>query len=400
MLTETVELPGTTDTNKKGDYVDARDETTHLTRHYAYNGRAWYQHEVEIPATWKGQSIYLFLERTKPSEIYVDGKLMGTSNDISTPQVFDLSAILTPGRHKLAIMIDNGSGVPEQLYASSHAYTEDTQTNWNGIIGEICLTTILPQALLVAKTEILQVKGSGMTGISTHLCPFVGSGIAIGPLDEIDSLSHPFVHLRHRHHILCLVSHTPTAIGSLATHTTRQDGKWLHTEVFTELEVLKVTQTHALMVAPSVLQTATLFLRADGGLPTVGIPETIATTMHDASAGEAHELRLEVGQCLCEVGTQTMTLEGVLRHERHHIYIEVAGVEHEDLEGGILTGAVRCQHGTVFLPRGVADVELGLSQEFRLSGPEAKATPLRLCDQCDTNPFGKSNSVIDCNIPL
>ncbi|MBQ7180213.1 MAG: beta-glycosidase, partial [Bacteroidaceae bacterium] len=28
---------------------------------------------------------------------------------------------------------------------SSHAYTEDTQTNWNGIIGEICLTTALPQ---------------------------------------------------------------------------------------------------------------------------------------------------------------------------------------------------------------------------------------------------------------
>ena len=152
VLTETVELPGTTDTNKKGDYVDARDETTHLTRHYAYNGRAWYQHEVEIPATWKGQSIYLFLERTKPSEIYVDGKLMGTSNDISTPQVFDLSAILTPGRHKLAIMIDNGSGVPEQLYASSHAYTEDTQTNWNGIIGEICLTTILPQASSTSMT--------------------------------------------------------------------------------------------------------------------------------------------------------------------------------------------------------------------------------------------------------
>ena len=35
--------------------------------------------------------------------------------------------------------MDNGSGVPEQIYASSHAYTEDTQTNWNGIIGEMYL---------------------------------------------------------------------------------------------------------------------------------------------------------------------------------------------------------------------------------------------------------------------
>ena len=145
ILTETVTLPGTTDTNKKGDAVDMRDETTHLSRHYSYKGRAWYQREVEIPASWKGKQVYLMLERTKPSEVYVDGKLVGSSNDISTPQVFSLSA-LAPGRHQLAIMVDNGSGVPEQLYASSHTYTEDTQTNWNGIIGQMYLTTTKPQA--------------------------------------------------------------------------------------------------------------------------------------------------------------------------------------------------------------------------------------------------------------
>ena len=144
-LTDTVTLPGTTDTNRKGDVTEKHDETTHLTRRYSYKGRAWYQHEVEIPADWKGLPVYLFLERTKPSEVYVDGQLIGSSNDISTPQVFNLSAALTPGCHTLAIMVDNGSGVPQQLYASSHAYTEDTQTNWNGIIGEICLTTSKPQ---------------------------------------------------------------------------------------------------------------------------------------------------------------------------------------------------------------------------------------------------------------
>ena len=150
-LTETVELPGTTDTNMKGDLVNKYDETTHLTRRYSYRGRAWYQHEIEIPADWKGMPVYLFLERTKPSEVYVDGKLMGSSNDISTPQVFNLSSALTAGSHKLSIMVDNGSGVPEQLYASSHAYTEDTQTNWNGIIGEIYLTTSQPKALPATK---------------------------------------------------------------------------------------------------------------------------------------------------------------------------------------------------------------------------------------------------------
>ncbi|MBQ8949354.1 MAG: beta-glycosidase [Prevotella sp.] len=151
-MTETVQLPGTTDTNKKGDFIGKTEETTHLSRVYAYKGRAWYRRAVEIPASWKGKSVYLRLERTKPTEVYVDSKLVGSSNDISTPQVFELSKVLTQGKHTLAIMVDNGSGIPEQIYANSHAYTEDTQTNWNGIIGDISLSTVpytavLPQSI-------------------------------------------------------------------------------------------------------------------------------------------------------------------------------------------------------------------------------------------------------------
>ena len=141
-MTETVQLPGTTDTNKKGDYTAKSEETTHLTRPWSYKGRAWYRRTVNIPAAWKGKTVSLMLERTKPSEVYVDGKFVGSSNDISTPQIFDLSKVLTPGSHQLAIMVDNGSGVPEQIYANSHAYTEDTQTNWNGIIGRIELSIV------------------------------------------------------------------------------------------------------------------------------------------------------------------------------------------------------------------------------------------------------------------
>ena len=108
-MTETVQLPGTTDTNKKGDFIGKTEETTHLSRIYAYKGRAWYRRTVEIPANWNGKAVILMLERTKPSEIYVDGTFAGSSNDISTPQVFDLSKFLTPGSHQLAIMVDNGS---------------------------------------------------------------------------------------------------------------------------------------------------------------------------------------------------------------------------------------------------------------------------------------------------
>jgi hypothetical protein len=51
-------------------------------------------------------------------------------------------------------MVDNGSGVPEQLYANSHAYTEDTQTNWNGIIGEIFLSIMDNDKLSIANSQL------------------------------------------------------------------------------------------------------------------------------------------------------------------------------------------------------------------------------------------------------
>ena len=145
VMDDTVVLPGTTDTNRKGDPIEWKGETTHLSRPYSYKGRAWYRRTVTIPEKWEGKNVYLTLERTKPSEVYVDGVLVGSANNISTPQRFDLTAALTPGTHELAIMVDNGSGVPWQVYDSSHAYTENTQTNWNGIIGEISLTTSLPE---------------------------------------------------------------------------------------------------------------------------------------------------------------------------------------------------------------------------------------------------------------
>lgn len=140
-MTDRITLPGTTDTARKGMPLQYFGETTRLSRPFSYKGKAWYSRDIEIPAEWAGKNVYLSLERTKPTDIYVDNVKAGSSNDISTPQEFDLSKALTPGRHVLTIMVDNSSGIPEQIYSSSHAYTEDTQTNWNGIIGRICLST-------------------------------------------------------------------------------------------------------------------------------------------------------------------------------------------------------------------------------------------------------------------
>ena len=63
-----------------------------------------------------------------------------------------------------------------------------------------------------------------------------------------------------------------------------------------------------------------------------------------------------------------MTLEGLLRHERHHVDIDVAGVEHENLEGSLLAGAVGGKHSLVFTPVLVVDGDGGFAKQLGVLG--------------------------------
>lgn len=156
-------LPGTIDTNRLGFAPSDTTETTHLTRLYAYKGKATYSRTIEIPKQWKKAAVELFLERAKPTWVYVDGNLVDSCNFISTPQRYILPKLKT-GKHQLDIVVDNSRGVPEQVYGSSHAYTEDTQTNWNGIIGEISLKQVELKAGQKLKSGMVQSESRQYTG--------------------------------------------------------------------------------------------------------------------------------------------------------------------------------------------------------------------------------------------
>lgn len=156
-------LPGTIDTNHLGFAPSDTTETTHLTRLYAYKGKATYSRTIEIPKQWKKAAVELFLERAKPTWVYVDGNLVDSCNFISTPQRYILPKLKT-GKHQLDIVVDNSRGVPEQVYGSSHAYTEDTQTNWNGIIGEISLKQVELKAGQKLKSGMVQSESRQYSG--------------------------------------------------------------------------------------------------------------------------------------------------------------------------------------------------------------------------------------------
>ena len=143
-LSDSVKLPGTLDENRKGIPNTNKMETMRLSREMMFAGMAWYRKEISIPENWKGQNIRLMMERTKPTQIWVDTTFIGSSDDILTAQYYDLTDHLTPGRHILTVMVNNGDGSVPRGITGSHAWTEHTQSNWNGIVGKFFLEASNP----------------------------------------------------------------------------------------------------------------------------------------------------------------------------------------------------------------------------------------------------------------
>ncbi len=137
---QSIELPGTTDQAGLGIPLATlptmgKDGLARLHRKNSYIGAVYYRRHIEIPAEWSNRRVTLSLERVLwESQVWLDGKEIGRQDSLSTPHLFDLSHTATPGSHELVIRVDNR---PLMDTGRSHAYIEDTQSIWNGIIGKI-----------------------------------------------------------------------------------------------------------------------------------------------------------------------------------------------------------------------------------------------------------------------
>ncbi|MEN8202549.1 MAG: sugar-binding domain-containing protein [Bacteroidota bacterium] len=106
-----------------------------------YAGPAWYQKEFTIPEAWTGQGVILHLERCHwESTVFVNEHKAGSRNSLSAPHEYDLTPYLETGTNTLSIRIDNRMIVPVGI--NSHSISEHTQSNWNGIIGELYLEAV------------------------------------------------------------------------------------------------------------------------------------------------------------------------------------------------------------------------------------------------------------------
>lgn len=137
-----IALPGTLDEagiGKENKMLPGmkREVMLHLQREHEYIGKSWYRKTIAIPQNLNNKETILKLERVIwKSTLYIDGKLVGSSNSLATPHYYNLTEFLTPGKHQLMICIDNSKQFDLNQANMAHSYTNETQIMWNGILGD------------------------------------------------------------------------------------------------------------------------------------------------------------------------------------------------------------------------------------------------------------------------
>lgn len=165
-LAQTIQLPGVLQSQGFGDEVSTRtpwvlslydrfwfmrEEYKAYTRPGAvkvpflsqpprhYVGVAWYQRDLDIPESWRGRRVVLFMERPRwESSVWIDGNRVGSNNSLVAPHEFDLGA-LTPGRHRLSVRVDSSMLLPYR--PDAHSVSDSLAGSWNGIVGKIELNS-------------------------------------------------------------------------------------------------------------------------------------------------------------------------------------------------------------------------------------------------------------------
>lgn len=204
---ETMMLPGTTSAAGLGMPNPAKERGC-LTDAYRFEGAVWFMRTFTA-GDWTGEQTMLTLERTRKTTVYLDGRPIGHQESLCTPHRYFLPPVHA-GEHTLVIRVDN-TDYPTR---GGHLTSPDTQSNWNGITGEISLTvahTLLTD--LTVRPDLrrgcLRVHGhiigapDGVAGIvlpgqMEHLLPYRG-GVLNGecPLKGNEAFwdeAHPEIH--------------------------------------------------------------------------------------------------------------------------------------------------------------------------------------------------------------
>ena len=149
-------LPGTLDENGIGFPDDPKNQwkaeevarigfwkpgdpiVTRLTRKHTFEGQARISRRIQwdVPA---GKRVFAECERARHLRLLVNGKEapLFSPASISTPYVFEATGMVT-GEDEFTFLSDNSyPGWPHDAIVYSSAASDETQTNWNGLLGYV-----------------------------------------------------------------------------------------------------------------------------------------------------------------------------------------------------------------------------------------------------------------------
>ena len=155
-----VSLPGTLDTNGIGfpdtagkqwhpdveignaeELIGESAILTRLTRKHTYEGSVFYTKKIVL-GELNGKRLFLEAERSRELSLQINGKDVPayTPGTLSTPYVYEVTDFVRVGENIITLCCDNlYTNFPRDAIIGSSAVTDETQTNWNGVLGYIRL---------------------------------------------------------------------------------------------------------------------------------------------------------------------------------------------------------------------------------------------------------------------
>lgn len=123
-----------------GFYREGDPIVTRLTRKHTFEGQAKISRVINLKIP-QGKRLFIDVERARHLRLLVNGEEIPPYDppSISTPYVFEVTGKLT-GDDQIVFLSDNSyPGWPRDAIVYSSAASDETQTNWNGLLGYIRL---------------------------------------------------------------------------------------------------------------------------------------------------------------------------------------------------------------------------------------------------------------------
>ena len=139
--------------------------TTRFTRKHTYKGAVTFAKEISLPAELfeeRKPRIFLKAERARCLSLSVNGNGVPVYDSASliTPYVFEITPFVHHNQATLFSFVSDNSypDLPEFAITYSSTATDETQTNWNGILGHFYLET--KEACFISDLRVYPIKGS------------------------------------------------------------------------------------------------------------------------------------------------------------------------------------------------------------------------------------------------